>query len=98
MTWSFSLVVQAVLGDGRVLKVSYDGPSVTFGWLQDQVLANYISAPGDSGGPIYRLEEGRWIMLGIHVGRYTHATHGLVRRFSPVSGIRTELGVVPRTK
>jgi len=99
------LVIKSGIGtgptSGRVLDTGYDLAAwPPFGTLQDQALANYSSTIGDSGGPVIRLrwESGTWIMLGIHIGSYDHHLFGRVSVFSPVSGIRTELGVVPRTK
>ncbi|MBT9137248.1 MAG: hypothetical protein DDT34_02336 [Firmicutes bacterium] len=87
------------LTSGRVLKTRYDiVPWAPFGTLRDQVLTNLRFDLGDSGAPVYRLEGDRWIILGILAGGHDHATLGRVMVFSPVSGIRTELDVVPRTK
>ncbi len=81
---------------GTVMNTHFDVGHPAFGVLQDQIIATYSSAPGDSGGPIHRMDGGRWIIVGAHVGRLgTPPMDSAV--FSPVSGIRTELGVVPLT-
>jgi len=65
--------------------------SPTFGTLYDQWLANYSSAGGDSGSPVYTT----WgtsdaIIRGIHVGQL-----GDYAVFSPESGVWRDVGATP---
>jgi len=67
--------------------------SQTFGTLYDQSYANYDSAPGDSGSPVFRLDgTGNVELLGVHLGSL-----GGTAYFSPISGVYLDLGVVPLT-
>lgn len=56
----------------------------------NMVYSNYGSSSGDSGGPVYRIINGNYYLLGIHKGYF----HGY-SWFSPVSGIKSDLGVTP---
>jgi len=58
----------------------------------DQVKANYTSADGDSGAPVYCLD-GVCKIVGIHAG-----IAGGFAYFSPVSGVENDLGVIPLTR
>ena len=62
------------------------------GWTYyNQVKANYGSAGGDSGAPVYRMSSGKLYIIGIH--------HGVLEDgsscFSPLSGVVSDLGVYP---
>lgn len=56
----------------------------------NKVKANYSSTTGDSGAPIYRISSGNYIVLGIHKGTFNG-----YKWFSPVSGINSDLSVLP---
>jgi hypothetical protein len=63
--------------------------------LQDQVLADYESQPGDSGGAVFlpTARANEVIFAGIHVGT-EYDEHGELRRlFSPWEGIARDLGL-----
>lgn len=62
------------------------------GMLYNQWFANYTSAPGDSGAPVYTLVGTNRELVGIHSGK-----SGAYATFSPVSGIIADLGVLPLT-
>ncbi len=64
-----------------------------FGTLRNQYIADYTRGDGDSGAPIYRYNTagGREI-VGVHWGAGVGGSY-----FSPVSGVRTDLGVNPLT-
>ena len=59
--------------------------------IKNQYLATYSSATGDSGAPVYeKWSTGENILVGIHMGRF-----GGNAVFSPVFGIRADLGILP---
>ncbi len=73
------------------------------GSLQNQVLAAYASAGGDSGSPVFLFGPTGGVyavIVGIHWGRAPCPITGIDRAtFSPISGIMTELsGWEPHTK
>lgn len=65
------------------------------GWiLYDQWKADYDSAGGDSGSPVYHLTDtGEREIVGIHWGSTSSYAY-----FSPVSGVQADLDVVPLTR
>lgn len=71
-------------------------PSVyhpAFGTLRNQYVANFACASGDSGAPVYRYNTaGGRDIIGLVWGG-----SGSDCYFSPVSGVRTDLGVNPLT-
>lgn len=69
-----------------------------FGTLEDQYYADYTSAGGDSGSPVYIYtnhypNDPEREIVGIHWGSTSDYAY-----FSPVSGVETDLGVVPLTE
>jgi hypothetical protein len=65
--------------------------------IPGQWLAKYSSAGGDSGAPVYEKNTQHEITLvGIHVGRLGSGSTGYAV-FSPISGVRQDLGVTPVT-
>jgi hypothetical protein len=56
------------------------------------VYADYGSLSGDSGAPVYYMPAGSCTLLGIHKGIFLG-----YKWFSPVSGIKSDLGVTPLT-
>jgi hypothetical protein len=62
----------------------------TFGNLGNQVRANYSSGSGDSGSPVYYMNNGHLELLGIHWGHTDQYSY-----FSPISGIMADLDVFP---
>jgi len=59
----------------------------------NMVKADYTSVSGDSGAPIYRkISSSDYRLLGIHKGTF----YGY-KWFSPISGIKSDLGVTPIT-
>ncbi|MCD4844314.1 MAG: S1 family peptidase, partial [Methanosarcinales archaeon] len=66
-----------------------------FGTLEDQYYANYRCAGGDSGSPVYIYtsnypDNPEREIVGIHWGHTSDYAY-----FSPVSGVKTDLGVEP---
>ncbi|WP_153015889.1 S1 family peptidase [Methanofollis ethanolicus] len=62
-------------------------------YLYDQYFASYTAEPGDSGSPVYHVESDHdRIIVGILSGSFCGEEY-----FSPVSGVETELGVLPLT-
>ncbi len=57
--------------------------------LKDQWYGLYNAGPGDSGSPVYHMNNGHLELMGIHWGG------SIYDYFSPVSGIMTDLDVVP---
>ncbi|RZN42792.1 MAG: hypothetical protein EF813_01135 [Methanosarcinales archaeon] len=75
-----------------------DVGSQTHGTLEDQYYADYTSAGGDSGSPVYIYtnhypDDPEREIVGIHWGLTSDYAY-----FSPVSGVETDLGVVPLTE
>ena len=69
----------------------FDGDTKKY--LYNQYFASYSAANGDSGAPVYHVElDHDRIIVGIHVGHFNG-----VPFFSPVSGVQSELGVLPLT-
>ena len=73
-------------------------PSPSHGILYDQYYADYSSAPGDSGSPVYIYtchlpDPAEREIVGIHWGRYQNYAY-----FSPVSRVEADLSVVPLTE
>jgi hypothetical protein len=58
----------------------------------NMVYADYGSLSGDSGAPVYYMPAGSCTLLGIHKGIFLG-----YKWFSPVSGIKSDLGVTPLT-
>lgn len=84
------------LKNGVVKYVYVSAPSIEFGTLYRQALATYDRGKGDSGAPVYiPTLYGRGI-VGIHSGANWHNGQYLAR-FSPTSGVNTEVGAVPLT-
>ncbi|MTI96668.1 MAG: hypothetical protein FH749_14535 [Firmicutes bacterium] len=77
---------------GFVTEINRVVPHPYLGNIRGQISANYHSMPGDSGGPIWFTDAVGTYYAGIHVGRYDDAAY-----FSPQSGVRNELSVVPLT-
>ncbi len=66
----------------------------TFGKLYDQYYADYESAEGDSGSPVFTYNMfGDRILVGIHWG-----ASNIYRYFSPISGVEKDLNVIPLTR
>ncbi|HBC32093.1 MAG TPA: hypothetical protein DC024_12730 [Clostridiales bacterium] len=65
---------------------------IIMGTLQDQFTATYWSEPGDSGAPVFILSGDTVELVGVHKGRW-----GSNAAFSPMSGVRQELGITPLT-
>ncbi|HZK61590.1 MAG TPA: hypothetical protein VFC41_05895 [Anaerovoracaceae bacterium] len=64
------------------------------GWvLYDQWRADYDSSSGDSGSPVYHIGSTGREIVGIHWGHTS-----LYSYFSPVSGVKADLGVDPLTR
>ncbi|MEA2033909.1 MAG: hypothetical protein U9N40_00210 [Euryarchaeota archaeon] len=62
-------------------------------YLYDQYFASYSAANGDSGSPVYHVEPDHdRIVVGIHSGSFNGENY-----FSPVSGVQSELAVLPLT-
>lgn len=62
-------------------------------YLYDQYFASYTAEPGDSGSPVYHVESDHdRIIVGILSGSFNGEEY-----FSPVSGVETELSVLPLT-
>jgi hypothetical protein len=80
---------------GTVKYVNMDVPW-PFGTLQDQALADYARAGGDSGAPVYAATYYSREMKGIHSG-WNEIGGAVYARFSPVSGVETDVGAVPLT-
>lgn len=59
------------------------------GTLQDQFTATYSSSPGDSGAPVF-IDGSTVKLVGVHKGRW-----GNYAAFSPMSGVRQDLGITP---
>ncbi|MFB5621067.1 MAG: hypothetical protein ACE5RC_08070, partial [Nitrosopumilus sp.] len=57
--------------DGYVLGTGLTVYDATYGSLVDQYAADYVSATGDSGSPVYnyRTSAGAVTLYGIHVGK-----------------------------
>ncbi|MBE0525293.1 MAG: hypothetical protein IBX40_13325, partial [Methanosarcinales archaeon] len=72
-----------------VANVQYPDGSIYY----DQVKATYYSAGGDSGSPVYYLDGGNRIIVGIHASRA-----GQYAYFSKVSWVQSELSVTPLTR
>lgn len=82
------------LVNGTVRYINVD-EQLPLGWLYDQAIASYPRASGDSGAPVYiPTQYGRGI-VGIHSGASVNFS-GLAR-FSPTSGVNTDVGAVPLT-
>ena len=69
-----------------------------FGTLEDQYYADYTCAGGDSGSPVYIYtchlpDPAEREIVGIHWGHTSDYAY-----FSPVSGVETDLGVLPLTE
>jgi len=65
-----------------------------FGTLYDQWYADYTSAGGDSGSPVYHINSNlQRELVGIHWG-----STSTYRYFSPISGVQTDLDVTPLTR
>jgi len=75
---------------GKVTEIGHPD----FGKLYDQWYADYDSALGDSGSPVYYINSDyKRELIGIHWGRTD-----LYAYFSPISGVQKDLGVTPLTK
>lgn len=62
-------------------------------YINNQWFATYSSSGGDSGAPVYEKDsEHRVILDGIHMGRSPDNAYAV---FSPVGGIRQDLGITP---
>lgn len=62
---------------------------IDMGTLQDQFTATYSSTSGDSGAPVF-VEGSTVNLVGVHKGRW-----GDNAAFSPISGVKQELGITP---
>jgi hypothetical protein len=62
---------------------------ILMGTLQDQFTATYSSSPGDSGAPVF-INGSTVKLVGVHKGRW-----GDYAAFSPMSGVRQDLGITP---
>jgi hypothetical protein len=65
-------------------------------WLENQVQATYLSAPGDSGAPVFnytlmRAVDAEVKLFGIHWGGAIVVGGVTVRTYSPVEGIMNDL-------
>lgn len=78
---------------GIVRGIDYNVNSQTFGTLYDQCYADYTSAGGDSGAPVYGATMDGVEIFGINWGYCPNYSY-----FSPISGINIDLGVVPLTQ
>jgi hypothetical protein len=84
------------LVNGVVKYVNISVSSIEFGTLYGQALATYPRRTGDSGAPVYYpCQYGRG-MVGIHSGA-NYIDGQWFARFSPCSGVNTEVGAVPLT-
>jgi len=64
--------------------------SPSFGTLWNQNIGNYVSAGGDSGGPVYRYDTSTTVSLfGTHVG-----TWPIGKVFSPIDNIEADQGTL----
>lgn len=81
------------LSSGNAVEYVYSVSSSTHGTLYGQWRADYTSASGDSGAPIFKEVTGGVKIVGIHWGASPSYKY-----FSPVSGIEDDLGVVPLTE
>ncbi|ABE52267.1 hypothetical protein [Methanococcoides burtonii] len=63
-----------------------------FGTLYDQFVADYNSASGDSGAPVFKKYGSQVMISGVHWGHNDTNTF-----FSPISGIALDLDVEPLT-
>jgi hypothetical protein len=83
-------------GTVRYVMVDELGPSPWYDVLYDQAIADYYRATGDSGAPVYITITGYGRgVVGIHSG--PSLTYLGYARFSPTSGVNTEVGAVPLT-
>jgi hypothetical protein len=60
-------------------------------YLPQQAYAPYTSAEGDSGAPVFTWDYFDPVLVGIHMGQVAPG-FGV---FSPMSGIRSDLGITP---
>lgn len=78
------------LTSGYVLERYVEQSSNTFGTLYRQFSADYDSAGGDSGAPVFKKYGSQIIICGVHRSSYGDTT-----RFSPISGVELDLDVTP---
>ena len=64
--------------------------SQTFGELDNQCRSNYSSDGGDSGSPVYHMNNNHLELIGIH-----RASSNLYSYFSPISGVMSDLNLLP---
>lgn len=76
--------------NGTVTEEYIDQNSNTFGTLRDQFSATYEADNGDSGAPVFQMAVNGVKIVGVH--RSITSTSS---RFSPISGVELDLGVVP---
>lgn len=68
--------------------------SPTYGTLWDQVRATYSSQSGDSGATVTNtLNNSRYDILGVHVGRRATQQDGDHAIYSPIDGVFTDLNI-----
>ncbi|WP_052402680.1 S1 family peptidase [Methanococcoides methylutens] len=80
------------LTSGYVNKRYFSVTHPNFGTLYDQFRADYDSAGGDSGAPIFSKYGDQVIIHGVHWGSTDTNTY-----FSPISGVELDLDVTPLT-
>lgn len=66
--------------------------NIMMGSLQDQCTATYWSESGDSGSPVFTVSGDTVRLVGVHKGRW-----GSNAAFSPINGVRQDLGITPLT-
>jgi hypothetical protein len=82
--------ISSSVESGTVTQEYVDQNSDTFGTLENQFSATYESASGDSGAPVYKTTLNGVKIVGVH-----RSSTNTSARFSPVSGVESDLGVVP---
>ena len=60
-------------------------------YLPQQAYATYSSSEGDSGAPVFTWDYFDPVLVGIHMGQ-ADPDMGV---FSPVAGIKSDLGITP---
>ena len=80
---------------GSIIYTSYNQQDSPTMWVNNQMVASFSNAPGDSGGPVmvYNGMSGSQVLyklVGIIAGG--NGTYGY---FSPYQNIWNELGVIP---
>ena len=79
------------LTSGTVTQEYVNQNSNTFGILYDQFAADYDSDGGDSGSPVFKMSP----LSGLKLAGVHRSSTSTEARFSPVSGVESDLGVVP---